>query len=556
MTEKLEDRHYKEIVPSVYWLGYPDSEAGFTNNPYLIVDGNESVLIDPGPGHPLFRDIVTLKIQQICSPESIRYIVVHHPGAEICGIIPYIENYLHPDVVILCHPSTALFIPYFGIRCAVFPVGDGDRLQLSSGRMLQFLHMPYLTSPFNMPTYDAQNKILFSSVIFGSIDRTWRLYAEREHLEYAAEYMKKYMGSRDALLYAQSCFSKLDIDWILPQHGAVIRKELVPEFIDMLGTVQPGGMLEGLGENLSAEHRAEFIKVFKDVLKDEAGEYPLDADLSIIAALVSRRHSTILQELVPRIYAKSVELGIQNPLTHNRIYTGESLKNVRQSKLISTMRTKMVNAQYALGDTAFVHIGQNDHQLMASEEKMAIMFIDIRKFTAWCENNSPENVESRLSYQYETISRIVGKYSGRINKIMGDGVLAYFPETMLNQCLFAALHIQMTIAKQRHLLPVGIGIDFGKVIIGDLGEHTRLDFTVIGRTVNHAARMCSLAGPGEIAMNSVFFDYLSASVRGKIEALASFVRSSGKIKPSDPELPAVIFASAELEPVLSGKLKI
>ncbi len=132
---------------------------------------------------------------------------------------------------------------------------------------------------------------------------------------------------------------------------------------------------------------------------------------------------------------------------------------------------------------------------------MIILFTDIRGFTAWCENRSPEEIVSHLNHQYEEISSIIGKYGGRINKIMGDGLLAYFPETAMLQSFTAALEIQRNINKNDSLLPAGIGADIGNVILGDLGEYSRLDYTVIGSPVNHASRMCSLSEAGQITVS-------------------------------------------------------
>lgn len=79
--------------------------------------------------------------------------------------------------------------------------------------------------------------------------------------------------------------------------------------------------------------------------------------------------------------------------------------------------------------------------------------------------------------------------------------MAYFPETAMLQSFTAALEIQRNINKNDSLLPAGIGADIGNVILGDLGEYSRLDYTVIGSPVNHASRMCSLSGAGQITVS-------------------------------------------------------
>ena len=122
--EKLDDRKSINIIGDIWWVGFADYEAGFSNNPYLIVDQEETLLFDPGPGHPFFRDLIVQKIQEVTSLELIKYIVVHHQDPDLCGLIPYIEHLLHPEVVIICHPRTALFVPYYGTRKRIFPVGD------------------------------------------------------------------------------------------------------------------------------------------------------------------------------------------------------------------------------------------------------------------------------------------------------------------------------------------------------------------------------------------------------------------------------------------------
>ena len=99
--KKLDDTTAIEIAKDIWWVGFADYEAGFSNNPYLLVDEDEAILFDPGPGHPLFRDLIMQKIEEVILPEKIRYIVAHHQDPDLCGLIPFIENILHPDLVIM-----------------------------------------------------------------------------------------------------------------------------------------------------------------------------------------------------------------------------------------------------------------------------------------------------------------------------------------------------------------------------------------------------------------------------------------------------------------------
>ena len=105
--ERIDDKHAFEIDKGLFWLGFADYEAGFSNNPYLLLDEDEAVLIDPGPGHPIFREIILQKIQELISPEIIKYIIVQHQDPDLCALIPLIENYLNTELVIITTPRTA-----------------------------------------------------------------------------------------------------------------------------------------------------------------------------------------------------------------------------------------------------------------------------------------------------------------------------------------------------------------------------------------------------------------------------------------------------------------
>jgi adenylate cyclase len=123
---------------------------------------------------------------------------------------------------------------------------------------------------------------------------------------------------------------------------------------------------------------------------------------------------------------------------------------------------------------------------------------------------------------------------------MGDGILAYFPEHKLSECVVAALEIQDAIPRSG-LLPSGIGCDFGEVIMGDMGQEVRLDYTIIGAAVNFAARMCSSAGKGEIAFSGQMFDRVDDQTKGQIGKKYSTETIKVKVKPTDPEKKGVLF---------------
>ena len=255
---KLDDAGPVEVAPGLWWVGFADYEAGFSNNPYLLVDGDAAVLFDPGPGHPFFKYLIMEKIEQVIALEKVRYVVVHHPDPDLVGLLPLLEGHFHPELVVITPPRAALFLPYYGIRAPVLPVRDGDRLELRSGRRISFLHLPYLHFAGNMASYDERDRTLFSSDVFGGFNRSWQLFAGEDELRIAHDFLAEYVCSKDALRYAYDKLSAMTIDRICPQHGSVIL-DGVDRFIDMLIEVEPGRALAPPPRDATPQEKAEIL---------------------------------------------------------------------------------------------------------------------------------------------------------------------------------------------------------------------------------------------------------------------------------------------------------
>ena len=123
---------------------------------------------------------------------------------------------------------------------------------------------------------------------------------------------------------------------------------------------------------------------------------------------------------------------------------------------------------------------------------------------------------------------------------MGDGVLVYFPESAAVKCLLAAINIHRKI-KKANLLAVGIGIALGEVILGDIGEELRLDFTLIGSTVNLASRLCDIAPENGVVMSMPCFHSLPEEYRKKLQSYSFFTEIKIKVKEKDPESEGILF---------------
>ena len=123
------------------------------------------------------------------------------------------------------------------------------------------------------------------------------------------------------------------------------------------------------------------------------------------------------------------------------------------------------------------------------------MFVDIRDFTPFAEANTAEDTVARLNALFEIVVPAVVDAGGHVNKFLGDGALAVFgaPNDLADHAdaaVSAAVLIHRMVAERfGGALRIGIGINTGVVIAGTIGGGGKLEFTLIGDTVNVAARV-------------------------------------------------------------------
>jgi adenylate cyclase len=133
--------------------------------------------------------------------------------------------------------------------------------------------------------------------------------------------------------------------------------------------------------------------------------------------------------------------------------------------------------------------------------RVAVMFVDFRSFTAGARTRSPQDVVDRLDGAFAVLVEILDRHGGIVNKFLGDGFLALFGAPLetadaAHRAVDAAR--EMLVAMERineansWPLRIGIGIHFGEVVAGNIGSPRRKEYTVIGDTVNFAARLEAL----------------------------------------------------------------
>jgi len=159
-------------------------------------------------------------------------------------------------------------------------------------------------------------------------------------------------------------------------------------------------------------------------------------------------------------------------------------------------------------------VSSNNTKLMKSQRRcLTVMFADIRSFTSISEHMAPEDVIDMLNEFFEVMVEIIFAHQGMLDKFAGDQIMAVFGHVSnerhgARSAVRAAFDMQRaseTLMRKRAkknapVFEVGIGINTGDAIIGNLGSKNRMDYTVIGDTVNAAARLENQANGGEIVI--------------------------------------------------------
>jgi len=237
-----------------YWVGSRTIADRRQCNPYLLIEGSEAVLFDPGSS--IDFEEVKRNIQSLCPLERIRYIVLHHQDPSLASSVPLFEA-VGVKAKVVCHWRTWSLMRFYGLASPPYLADEaGYSLVLESGRRLQFLATPYLPYPGSMVTFDRQAKILLSGLLFGAFQAAWSLEAGEDHVEMLKGFHEHFMPSNEIMRPVMELLAALPISLILPHQGPVIRNN-AGNIIQTLMTLDCGRSLAPPRKNLppGANHR-------------------------------------------------------------------------------------------------------------------------------------------------------------------------------------------------------------------------------------------------------------------------------------------------------------
>ncbi|MGO8920356.1 MAG: adenylate/guanylate cyclase domain-containing protein [Stellaceae bacterium] len=202
----------------------------------------------------------------------------------------------------------------------------------------------------------------------------------------------------------------------------------------------------------------------------------------------------------------------------------------RQSRAITRINRELEGANEFLASIAMkisrylspqiytsIFSGQKDVVIHTERKKLSIFFSDIKDFTTTAERLQPEEMTALLNEYFTEMSAIALKHGGTIDKFVGDAMLIFFgdPETK-GTAEDARACVAMAIDMQRRAVELNIkwrkqgieqpfrvrmGVNTGYCNVGNFGSADRMDYTIIGAEANLAARLQSIAEPGQIMLS-------------------------------------------------------
>ncbi|MCP4448954.1 MAG: MBL fold metallo-hydrolase [Myxococcales bacterium] len=231
------------VTHDIHWVGFYENSSRLHCNPYLLIDEDEAVLIDPGsiPDFP----VVMRKIIDVVNPGIISLIIASHQDPDVCGNLAVVEDVVENSALrIAAHTNTSRLIQHQNLRSEVYRVDEHQyAIELESGRKLDFLHLPFLHSPGAIATYDPKTKSLFTGDVFGAIPADWNLFAGGTFPADMKSFHQAYMPSNALLRRAMERIETMEVERILPQHGSVIEGEQIQVAIDFLKELPCGSDL-------------------------------------------------------------------------------------------------------------------------------------------------------------------------------------------------------------------------------------------------------------------------------------------------------------------------
>jgi class 3 adenylate cyclase len=326
---------------------------------------------------------------------------------------------------------------------------------------------------------------------------------------------------------------------------AVINLEKEIEDIDKFNNLVKNKILSQLKDknsiiinNFSAPELKDFKRVIAAKLKTRNS---LNGYLCLVNKTDRGKEFDHRDQYIFETLAAQAAIAIENSVLYEKVKNETDLRSYLQRYLPRNIVTKVLDNSINLS-------------MVGETQSCSVLFADICGFTSLSEALQPKETVRLLNEYLTVMTKAIFSFNGSVDKFIGDGIMAVFgaPVETPNHALEATLAAiemkkQLNLLKPKFLKEYGIkdfnqriGINTGQAIYGNVGSPQRMDFTVIGDSVNLAARMEMYAPPGSILISKNTYEIVKTevqakewepiTVKGKSEPVKVF-EVTGKIKP-------------------------
>ncbi|MDQ7010812.1 MAG: adenylate/guanylate cyclase domain-containing protein [Mariprofundaceae bacterium] len=265
--------------------------------------------------------------------------------------------------------------------------------------------------------------------------------------------------------------------------------------------------------HMFAEKLSRLVRL-TDMTTESAGvrELPVDEGATTELAELTRHFNRLLKEIEDQKEQYdhlTIEL-----LKHAKANSKEYQRQIAEIEAVHERLKPYIGTRIA---DLITQTGE--HALQTPEYRVVtVLFADIRGFTSLSEETSPEEIVAMLNEYFDMMVNIIHKYHGVLDKFIGDELMAVFgllttAEAGPLDAVRAAMEMQDAVQALMHdrelqgkpVFKIGIGINTGEAISGSIGSRDRMDYTVIGDTVNVASRLEGMTQGNEILVSDAMY---------------------------------------------------
>ena len=205
-----------------------------------------------------------------------------------------------------------------------------------------------------------------------------------------------------------------------------------------------------------------------------------------------------------QVQAQAAELAAWNKTLEERV----------AAQLVEIERMARLKRFFAPSLAELIVSSGNERILESHRRDVAVLFCDLRGFTAFAESAEPEEVMTLLHDYHAALVPLIQQFEGTLDRFVGDGLMVYFNDPVpcpnpAERAVALAVAMRDAVAalarawRQRdYQLGFGIGIAQGFATLGQIGFEGRFDYSAIGTVINTAARLCESAKDGQILVTS------------------------------------------------------